>query len=1611
MVHPHFKSTGQLIDNINNIAEKSYKVPAKNGLTAFIRQFYEFVPYDDLAEYSPDQLCVLSANTFKFIGERNLKAPKIRIFNPDMKKDGWESPNTVVEILNNDMPFLVDSISAEINRHGLEIYKIAHPVIKVKRDGKGKLEEYAPKGDAQTESVIHLQISHLADDKIMAQLEDDLLQMLKAVKLSVDDWKSMLKKANYVITEISASCDSLKQGYKPSEITQINDNAFETKEFLEWLKSGNFVFMGYVEYAVERSVKLVKGSELGIAKLYEPEVPPTISIKNLDNPLLGKNHKLLEIIKANRKSVVHRPAHMDYISIKRINDDGKIVGEHRFLGLFTSMVYYQSASKIPVLRKKMDSIRERSRFSPDSHNGKALISVLEDFPRDELLQSSEEKLFETALGIVLTTAQAKVKLFIRKDDLERFISCIILIPRDLMSTELRRKIEKILMEAFNGTVSNHYTQVTESSFARLQIIIKTTPGKIPAYNLPKIEKDLAVVARRWVDGMLEEFQKRFGEKKGREFYGKYENIFSLSYQSRFSSEDAYYDVLQIEKVLKTGNITFDIYESSEGTENIFEFKVFNPDEQISLSRIMPILENMGLHVVDEHTYLARKVENGTSIWIHRFRFMVVGMKKPKLFDIKKNFEEAIYKIWIGEVQNDGLNKLILLANLKWRDVVLVRTYSKYLQQSGFSYSQAYIQEALGNHPKLVQIIIDLFYSCFDPDFKGNREKRKKELLASVENILGKVSNLAEDRVIRGFADLILATLRTNAFQKDADGNLKNYISFKLKSSAISWLPEPKPYAEIFVYSARVEGIHLRGGKVARGGLRWSDRREDFRTEVLGLMKAQMTKNSVIIPVGSKGGFVVKKPPVVGGREAFLQEGIECYKIFLRGLLDVTDNIVKGKIVAPANVVRQDGDDPYLVVAADKGTATFSDIANSISEEYGFWLGDAFASGGSAGYDHKKMGITAKGAWISVKRHFAEMGIDVDKEDFSVIGIGDMAGDVFGNGMLLSKHIKLVGAFNHLHIFLDPNPDAAKSFHERQRLFNLPRSSWMDYNSELISKGGGVFERSAKTIKLSKEICKVLGITQNSLTPDELIKQMLMANVDLLWNGGIGTYVKAASETHGDVGDRANDVLRVNGSKLRAKVAGEGGNLGFTQLGRIEYAMNGGRINTDAIDNSAGVDCSDHEVNIKIALGDAVASGKLTLNARNKLLESMTDEVAGLVLRDNTLQTQALTFAQLQAHSLLETQERFISSLEKEGYLNREVEFLPGKDEITKRHAIGKGLTRPELSVLLAYGKIALYDDLLKSNIPDDPYYRDDLIKYFPVAIQDKFVHEIEKHPLRREIITASITNSIINRIGNSLFYHMQEDASASSCDVARAYTVVRDAFELRGLWDDISAVKHIKPEDQKDLFLEVQNIVERTSLWFLRHYPQPIVINDAVKAFAPGIKELSECLTYIMSPVLATVFETRLKKYTGYGVPAQLAKKIAGLEAMSSGCDIVQVAKQAKLSVDIVGKTYFELGSRLNLGWMRRALDAMPHNSYWQRSSYKTLIDELFDQQRRLTSEVIKHLCNDKTCSNATETWIEHNKKQVERYDLFMNDLLAQEEPDFSMIVVAIRKVRELSGN
>ncbi len=1573
-------------------------LPAKadGQLREFVRQFYTKMTAADLERFQPKQAVNIAASALAFMQSRKKDAPKIRIFTPTKSAHGYDSHYPVIEIINDDMPFLIDSLSAELSRHGLIIRETLHPIFKVSRDAKGDLKELAVTGaktaGACEESLIHFEVFSLPDNLPPEQLEQDIEWVLRHIRASVEDWKTIVDRSEDTVKRLSA----LKGKFSQDDISEVQD-------FLRWLINRNFIFLGYAEYDFfdgkgKEALLPVKNSQLGILKITDDTAPREMDALSAEirHSLLAP--QLIEITKSSRRAPVHRPVPMDSISIKRFDKNGKVIGDARFLGLFTSTVYYQSAETIPLVRNKVVQVLKRADFDPASHDGKALKTIIEFLPRDELLQMSEIELFETSMGILVLEARPGVRLFVRKDVFERFVSCMVFVPREQFSTELRQQIETIIERAFSGSTSAFSTQITEAPLARLHLIVKTSPGDIPSVDIGAIEQEIAKCAYLWSDLLLARLMDKYGEAKAHTLHRVYASAFPQSYINRYDVSAAIYDIGKIEAARESGRLALDLFRLRAESGHFLHLKIYNPHEEIALSDILPILENAGFRVVEEHPFLATPVGMTSQVWIRDFKLQA-PVHTIALDHAKPLVEEALLKVWRGEMESDRFNALVIRAGLEWKQVVMLRAYAHYLKQIGFAASQTAIEQAMGQHPVITKNIVALFEARFGIDEKNSDEKQQK-LRAAIEEQLSSVSNATEDRILRRYVDVMCATLRTNYFQTGEKGVEKPVLSFKLDSKNVPELPKPSPYAEIFVYSPRVEGIHLRGGKVARGGLRWSDRHDDFRTEVLGLMKAQMVKNSVIVPVGSKGGFIVKRPPQT--RDALMEEGIACYKLYLSGLLDITDNIVKNKVVPPKHIVRHDGDDPYLVVAADKGTATFSDIANAVSAEYGFWLGDAFASGGSVGYDHKKMAITARGGWVSVERHFHEMGVDIDKEDFTCVGIGDMAGDVFGNGMLLSDHIQLVAAFNHLHIFIDPSPDAKASLKERKRLFNLPRSTWKDYDAELIGKGGGIFERSAKSIELSKEAQAALGVSKSKWAPDDLIRAILLAPVDLLWNGGIGTYVKAEDETHEQVGDRANISVRVNGKDLRCKVVGEGGNLGFTQRGRIEYARSGGRINTDAIDNSAGVDCSDHEVNIKIAFSQEVASGKLTTEKRNKLLSSMTEDVATLVLKDNILQTQAITIAEQQGASLLESQARLMSRLEKSGMLDRAIEFLPPDKQLAELKAARKGLTRPSIAVLMAYAKMELYRQLVESTLPDEPYFDEDLKRYFPPAMHKEFNDAIEKHPLKREIIATVATNSLVNRAGITFFFDIAEDSGASTRDIVAAYSIARDAFSLRDLWNGIEAItSKVSASVQAEMYAATSRFLERVTVWLLRNKSLPLDIEATAKEMVPAIRDMEKHKLALHSETTRADAEKLMARLTEAQVPEQLAEKIANLRLMSSAFDIVSVARDSKMPAQDVGKMYFTLGTRLGLGWLRASADRIATSNYWERLAVQALLGDLYDEQRRLVTSVLAG-------DGGVEGWVKSHAEALSRYDLFLEDLKSSDSIDVPKLMVALRHVRGL---
>jgi len=1595
----------ELLDKVSDRIREQMTEDQAPLVEEFTRQYYGWVDAEDLEDRSPIDAYGAALSHWSFAGRREPGEWKIRVYNPQFEEHGWQSTHTVVEMVNDDMPFLVDSTRMEINSQGYAIHMILHPVMKVRRDEEGQLIDVLPpdadEEDAIAESVIHVEVDRQTEPEVLEDLRGSIEKTLADVKAAVEDWLEMRER----VGDIVSTLDEEPPDFEPEDLA-------ETRAFLEWIDDDNFTFLGYREYELttqdgEDALCAVEGSGLGILRQTNSgpishsfaELPPEVR-------RLARTPKLLNLTKANSRATVHRPSYLDYIGIKKFDESGEVTGERRFLGLYTFTAYSSSVFDVPLIRRKVRYVLERSGFPEGSHNEKDLIEILETYPRDELFQMSKEELFEIAMGILHLQERQRVRFFVRRDTYGRFFSCLVFVPRDRYNTEIRERMQEILLGSFDGVNVEYNVRLSESVLARIHFIIYTKPGETPDYDEEEIEARIVETTRSWSDSLYDAMIEQCGEEIGIELFHKYRDAFSPGYRSGFLPRTAVSDIQRMETLQDEDDLGMSLYHPIEEGEDFLGFKLFRLGEQVSLSDILPLLEDMGVEVVDERPHEVKPV-GSAPVWIYDFGLVHETGDELQTGEVKEIFQNAFARAWRGAVENDGFNRLVLRARLTWREISVLRAYCKYLRQTGSTFSQDYMEDALVNNEHIARLLVDLFEARLDPSRQNDAESER--LKEEIEEALEEVVSLDEDRILRSFLDLTLATLRTNYYQSTPDGEPKLHLSFKLDPERIPGLPLPRPRFEIFVYSPRTEGVHLRGGEVARGGIRWSDRREDFRTEILGLMKAQTVKNAVIVPVGAKGGFVVKRPPQGGGREALQQEVVACYKTLIRGMLDVTDNISGDEIIPPPDVTRYDDDDPYLVVAADKGTATFSDIANGISAEYDFWLGDAFASGGSVGYDHKEMGITARGAWESVSRHFRQLGRDIQNEDFSVVGIGDMSGDVFGNGMLLSRHIKLLGAFNHLHIFLDPDPDPEKSFQERERLFGLARSSWTDYDEDLISEGGGIFPRTAKSIPLSEQVREMLGIEAESMTPTELISAMLEAEVDLLWNGGIGTYVKASSETNAEVGDRANDALRVDGNELRCRVVGEGGNLGFTQMGRIEYALSGGRIYMDAIDNSAGVDCSDHEVNIKILLDAIVESGDMTEKQRNELLASMTDEVGDLVLRDNYQQTQAINQAAALAHPMVDVHTRYIHVLEHAGRLDRTLEFLPGDEELGERRSENKGLTAPELAILLSYSKITTYQDLLGSDVPEDPYLSRELERYFPTPLRERFKEQIHEHRLHRQITATHITNSLVNRNGPSFVFRLGEETGAPASEIARAYTAAREIFSMRSLWDAIEALDNmVEARVQTRMMLDARKLVERATRWLLRYRRAPLQVGATISHFSEGAGELSELIPGILLDGDREAVANAAHRLTEANVPQDLAERAANLGPLFSALDVTDVANSTGEPLEMTAAVYFTLGVRLRLHWLRRHIEALPRDNRWRTLARSALRDDIYNQQAALAAEILSDTPEDKPANERIEEWVEANKGPADRTLQVLADINSSGTFDLSTLSVALREIRNL---
>ena len=1601
----------RLLQKIINEAKSMQGTDERLSVAEFIRQYYAGISAEDLRQRRSADLAGAALSHLALTKSRRKGQFKIKVFNPTEAKDGWTSPHSVLQVVADDRPFLVDSLGAAINTMGHSVHLTVHPILRVQREKRGSLQRLMADDETGAgllvESHVQIEFDRVTDAKALRALREHAERVLQDVCQATDDWRDMLEKAV-----------SIKDGMTKSRPKgTVKADVDEACAMLDWMVNEHFTFLGYREYALRRKANKtvlvpVKDSGLGILRGTGQAVHPS-EHAGLERAIRRelRTSDILVITKANSRSTVHRPAHLDYIGIKVFDKNGKVVGEKRFLGLFTSIAYSRSPREIPILRRKVQQVMEASGLSHKSHGGKALMHILEDYPRDELFQSTISDLSRISDGILSLQERQRVKLFVRRDAFRRFFSCMVFAPREKYNTQVRQRIESILLVGLDGTSVESEVKLSDSKLARLHSIVRTSPEASSRVHVKKVEQRIIEAVRTWQDDLQDALVRRLGEEEGLRLFAKYGHCFPAAFEEDMSAYEATFDVERIDQLeYNADSLKMSLYRPPAFDTDSVRFKVFRRNEPIPLSDALPMLEHLGLTVISERPYCVH-VSDDEAVWVQDFEmtFALEGERDPAA--VNELFQHTFANAWRGNTESDEFNRLALVARLDWRHTMLIRAYCRYLLQTGLPYSQAYMQEVVVGNPDVARALIDEFSMRFDPGVSARRRKRRQNDIADASDLaLDRVASADEDRILRGFFAAMRATLRTNFYQLDESERHKPYVSFKFNPERILDLPKPLPAYEVFVYSPRMEGVHLRGGAVARGGLRWSDRREDFRTEVLGLMKAQKVKNTLIVPTGAKGGFVCKQLPD-GDREGVGAEVVSCYQQFISGLLDITDNLIEGTVAPPEQVVRHDGDDTYLVVAADKGTATFSDIANALSQDYQFWLDDAFASGGSVGYDHKGMGITAKGGWEAVKRHFREIGIDCQSESFTVAGIGDMSGDVFGNGLLRSRTTRLVAAFNHLHIFLDPNPDEKASFDERQRLFDLGRSSWTDYDTSLISEGGGIFSRQDKSIPISEPVREALGLEARikTLSPTNLIQAILKAPVDLLWNGGIGTYVKSSGETNDEAGDRANDAVRINGNELRCKIVGEGGNLGLTQLGRVEFALNDGRINTDFIDNAGGVNCSDREVNIKILLGLATRAGELTMARRNRRLAQMTDEVEQLVLRDNYLQTLALSIAQTDAAERANEHAHLIRELEKSGDLDREIEFLPSDEEIRERHTRGRGLTRPELAVLLSYSKIVLFDQLAASDVATDAHLVSELANYFPAPLRKPFREHMNNHPLAGEIVATQITNSLINRMGPTFVRRAQEETGAAAADIARAFTVAREAFDMRGIWKGIERLDNLVPAAaQYSMLAQTTRLLRRSTVWVLVRAQSKFDIANTISRFEPGIETIAAKLPQLLGEKETLRFNESVQLYVEMGVPKRLARRLAGLRSLYAALDIVDVAAELDRDVLQSAAVYYALGDELQLGWIRDQAERLKVTGRWHALARGSLRDSVDDIQRNVTRVVLRD-ARDKNPERIVKRWLTDNAVGVARARRVLDDIQELSATDFATLSVATSEARKLA--
>ncbi len=1525
----------------------------------FVRQLYRWVPEEDLRAHGVPELTGAALSLWHLARTHTPGTPLVRAFVPSEAEHGWRSPHTVVQVVSDDMPFLVDSVRMALQRLGCDVLLLVHPVV-------------------AGQSLMHVEIDRRDGSGVLDDIRDEILDVLGDVRSAVEDWPKMVQRTR-----------ELRDGLDETGGAVPSEEVAEAGALLDWLADGHFLFLGYREYTLMHAgedVALIPVDGTGLGILRRTGQQRSGAFARLPQRIRSIAHlpRTLTLTKSNARSTVHRPVPMDYIGVKRFDEQGRVIGERRLLGLLTGRAYKADVTDVPIVRRKARQVLERAALPPGGHDEKALLDILDTYPRDELFQVDEATLFDHAIGILGLGERQFVRVFARRDEFERFVSFLVYLPRERFHTDNRLKIQEILRGAVDGTGTDFDLRLTESVLVRLHIVITTEPGDVPDIDVWEIEERISEATRSWTDDLRLALRGGPGGS-GADDWRRYATAFPVVYRADNPVAQAVRDIRSIDDLYRTGGLDVRLYRSVDG----LRCRVLTWKAALELSDVVPILEHMGVRVADERPYEITPVDAPVT---HISDFGLDPVVDAEIGDdVRQAFEDVLWRALTGRLASDRINGLILGAGLQWRDTIVLRTITRYLRQGGTTFSDHYLMSTLLAHPDIAGMLVELFAARLDPEHAD--PARAEELDARIVAEIEAVASLDEDRILTLYLTVVRAVLRTNHWVRT------DTLALKLDSSAIALLPQPRPWVEVFVYSQTTEGVHLRGGPIARGGLRWSDRHEDFRTEILGLMKAQMVKNALIVPVGAKGGFVVKTGEVV-----------DAYRTFVGALLDVTDNVVEGRIVPPEGVVRHDGDDAYLVVAADKGTATFSDVANEIAVRRGFWLGDAFASGGSAGYDHKRMGITARGAWESVRRHFRGLGVDVANEEITVVGIGDMSGDVFGNGMLLSRHIRLVAAFDHRHVFLDPDPDAAAGFAERERLFGVARSTWDDYDRSLISAGGGVFPRTAKAIPVSPEARRALGVDAESLPPSELIQAILRAPVDLLWSGGVGTYVKSSEETHAEAGDRSNDGVRVDGDELRCRVVGEGGNLGFTQRGRIEYALDGGLIFTDAIDNAGGVNCSDHEVNIKILLHGAIEDGSLAAADRDVLLAVMRDAVGERVIEANRAQALALSLEHHDATHLLDGHIAVIHTLETRGALDRDLEGLPDDEELANRRGAGQGLTQPELAVLLAHAKMTLRDELLASTAPEDPWLSGELARAFPEPLPERYGDAMRAHRLRREIIATRLTNRLVDRGGIGHALRLHDATGAPVDDIARATAIAWEVHAIDALWDDVEAVADEVPAAVlAEVLLEAQRLATRATRWLLLNRSSPLDVAPAVEALGEDVRQVSGMLPALLHGAGREAFEERIAAWTSQGLPEALARRGAGLQPLAAALDVADVAAATASPIRLAAGVYGLLGERLSLDWLYEIVSARGRNNRWEVQARTSLRDDLYVVRRTLTERVLREGEGDDP-AELVDAWLAGRDDAVARVRELLADVRTAGARDPAAQAVAVREVSALAG-